>query len=221
MKDTRIFNKGTTRLFENKILENLTRTHFLVPVLFYYAAAICILAYSFSVSTIDHWKALFYFPAGMITFSFVEYLIHRYIFHFNAVNEKEEQFKYHIHGVHHEYPRDKDRLVMPPLISFGIAILFYFVFKFIAGDYVWLFFPGFLAGYSTYLIIHYSVHRYKPPKNFLKYLWKHHSLHHYHSDDYAFSVSLPLWDYIFGTMPVYKNANEKTASEKLPDSSTR
>lgn len=76
-------------------------------------------------------------------FSLVEYFIHRYIFHFNAVNEKEEQLKYHIHGVHHEYPRDKDRLVMPPLISFGIAILFYFFFKFIAGDYVWLFFRFF------------------------------------------------------------------------------
>lgn len=59
---------------------------------------------------------------------------------------------------------------MPPLISIGLAVLFYLLFRLLAGDYVWLFFPGFLAGYSTYLVIHYAVHRYKPPRNFLKYL---------------------------------------------------
>jgi len=106
---------------------------------------------------------------------------------------------------------------MPPLISIGLAVLFYLLFRLLAGDYVWLFFPGFLAGYSTYLVIHYAVHRYKPPRNFLKYLWKHNSLHHYKSDDYAFSVSLPAWDLLFGTMPKQKNAVDKELAEKLPD----
>ncbi len=221
MKDSKIFNKGTTRLFDNKLLERLTRTHFLVPVIFYYLAGVVFLAYSFTIPTIDHWKMIFFVPAGMFVFSFVEYLIHRFIFHFNAESEKEKQLQYHIHGVHHEYPRDKDRLVMPPLISIAIAVLFYLLFRLLTGDYVWLFFPGFMAGYSTYLVIHYAVHRYKPPRNFLKYLWKHHSLHHYKSDDYAFSVSLPLWDLLFGTMPKHKHPGDKELSQNLPDNNLR
>ncbi|MEX2379667.1 MAG: sterol desaturase family protein, partial [Vicingaceae bacterium] len=43
-----------------------------------------------------------------------------------------------------------------------------------------------------------------PPKNFLKQLWIHHSIHHYQEDDKAFGVSSPLWDYVFGTMPSKK-----------------
>ena len=141
------------------------------------------------------------FPLGMVAFSLVEYLIHRFLFHFTPANEKQAQVKYSLHGVHHEFPRDKDRLAMPPLISLGVAGVFYLLFWLLLGDRVWLFFPGFVSGYSTYLIIHYAIHRFRPPANFLRYLWKHHSLHHYKSDDYAFSVSLPIWDVIFKTMP--------------------
>ncbi|QQR96639.1 MAG: sterol desaturase family protein [Bacteroidota bacterium] len=52
---------------------------------------------------------------------------------------------------------------------------------------------------------------------FLSILWKHHSLHHYRSDNSAFSVSNPMWDYIFGTMPDKKSI-QKGDKEKLPDS---
>jgi 4-hydroxysphinganine ceramide fatty acyl 2-hydroxylase len=85
------------------------------------------------------------------------------------------------------------------------------------GDYGLIFFAGFVAGYSTYLIIHYAVHALKPPKNFLRYLWRHHSHHHYSSVDTAFGVSLPFWDVLFGTMPLAKGADKTRIEEQLPD----
>ncbi len=216
MKDFRIDNKGTKRLFENRFLERLTRTHFIIPVLFYYVmAAVCIIYATFLIPT-QMWRLTYLFPAGFIVFTLVEYLIHRFIFHFNPKNEREEKIQYSIHGVHHEFPKDKDRLVMPPVISFVLSVVFFGLFYVVAGNYAWLFFPGFTSGYSTYLIIHYAIHRFRPPANFLKYLWKHHSLHHYKSTESAFSVSFPLWDYIFGTMPVKIHPHDHD-EHRMPD----
>lgn len=214
MRSTPIKNKGTTSLFENRVLEALTRTHFAFPVTLYLVLSIGILTYAALGTPLRMINALYMFPLGMITFSLVEYCIHRFVFHFHPKNEKQERIKYKIHGVHHEFPRDKDRLVMPPVLSIVLALLFYGIFSLVAGKYVLLFFPGFLSGYSVYLFIHYAVHRYKPPRNFLKHLWTHHALHHYKSEDTAFAVSLPVWDYLFKTMP---ELPQKKQQDKLAD----
>jgi sterol desaturase/sphingolipid hydroxylase (fatty acid hydroxylase superfamily) len=215
MKEFKIDNKGTTRLFSNKILESLTRTNFLVPVIAYYAIAILFSALAYFDDEINFLSALWLFPSGWLTFTLVEYLIHRFLFHFNAKTEKELDVQYNIHGVHHEFPRDKDRLAMPPVISILVSGGFYLFFRMLMGDDSMLFFSGFVAGYSSYLLIHYAVHVKKPPQNFLKYFWRHHSLHHYASVHSAFSVSLPLWDYVFGTLPDERERMKH--SQKLPD----
>ncbi|HNQ61551.1 MAG TPA: sterol desaturase family protein [Bacteroidia bacterium] len=201
MKNFKIDNKGAGKLFSNRFLESLTRTHFLIPVTLYYLCSLIICFYVVWKDLLPVIDLFWLFPLGFMLFTFVEYMIHRFIFHFNVKNEKEEKLQYNIHGIHHEFPRDKFRLVMPPLISILIAFLFYFSFKIFFGNAGYLLFSGFCAGYSTYLLIHYFIHARKPPSNFLRYLWIHHSLHHYQSEEAAFSVSLPLWDYIFGTMP--------------------
>jgi 4-hydroxysphinganine ceramide fatty acyl 2-hydroxylase len=106
-----------------------------------------------------------------------------------------------IHGVHHEYPRDRERLMMPPLP--GVILIFFFFglwYIFFRSD-THAFMSGFLSGYLIYTFIHYILHAWKPVKG-LKFLWTHHHIHHnpaYH--DKAFGVSTVLWDYVFGTMP--------------------
>ncbi|MBL0098047.1 MAG: sterol desaturase family protein [Bacteroidetes bacterium] len=78
-----------------------------------------------------------------------------------------------------------------------------------------LVFRGFAGGYSFYLLIHYAVHRYRPPKGILKFWWTHHALHHYKSDDAAFAVSNPFWDYLFGTMPNRRKLLQRTTENQL------
>ncbi len=207
MKDFKIDNKGSAQLFKNPFLEKLTRTNFSVPVIFYYLLAIVIIVYTTLVFTIPLFYYIILIPVGMFLFSFIEYLIHRFIFHFNATTESELNLQYNIHGVHHEFPRDKDRLVMPPVVSIFLALGFFLFFVFLFNEYGFVLFAGFIAGYSTYLIIHYAVHALKPPKNFLKVYWKHHSMHHYASVHSAFSVTFPFWDKLFGTMPPVNENN--------------
>jgi sterol desaturase/sphingolipid hydroxylase (fatty acid hydroxylase superfamily) len=116
-------------------------------------------------------------------------------------SDVKDKLQYSMHGVHHDYPKDKDRLAMPPFISGIYALVAYFAFNFLMGDYSFYFLPGFLFGYAAYLGVHYIVHAYQPPKNFLKILWVNHAIHHYKDPDVAFGVSTPIWDYVFGTMP--------------------
>jgi sterol desaturase/sphingolipid hydroxylase (fatty acid hydroxylase superfamily) len=107
---------------------------------------------------------------------------------------------YTFHGIHHEYPKDKDRIVMPPAGAILIGSIIFGLVWLIMQDYAFAFAPGFLLGYVTYAFVHYAIHAYQPPKNFLKWLWIYHSIHHYKHPDKYFGVSSPFWDLVFGSM---------------------
>ncbi len=189
------------RVFKNPFLEALTKTHIAIPLTLFWSAGILTLWYSIARLGVTWWMALLFFLLGAFFFTLIEYLMHRYLYHIPATTEGKRKFQYTIHGVHHDHPRDKSRLALPPVLSIVIALLFISLYRLIMGDLGFAFGGGFLFGYSTYLSAHYAIHMYKPPKNFLSVIWKHHNLHHYVGDDGAFGVSSPFWDHVFGTMP--------------------
>jgi sterol desaturase/sphingolipid hydroxylase (fatty acid hydroxylase superfamily) len=82
------------------------------------------------------------------------------------------------------------------------------------GDYVFSFFSGFMIGYLTYAMIHYSMHAFRPPKGYFKWLWEYHNIHHFKHPDKAYGVSSPLWDHIFGTCPPEKTKKEVVIVDK-------
>lgn len=194
-------NTGSAHMFQNPLLEKLSRTHILVPItLFFLVSAVC-LYYALTTTDINLWSGILVLMLGIFAFTFVEYMMHRHFFHMEPDTPVKDKLQYSVHGVHHDYPKDKDRLAMPPFVSAAYVLIFYAVFNLIMGDFTLYFLPGFLFGYSAYLGVHYIVHAYQPPKNFLKILWVNHAVHHYKDPDVAFGVSSPLWDYILGTMP--------------------
>ncbi|MEP1097744.1 MAG: sterol desaturase family protein [Cyclobacteriaceae bacterium] len=193
--------KGTKSLFKNKFLERLTRTHISAPLIMFSTASTILMIYGLDRSYISALNAVPWFLVGLVAFTLVEYIMHRFLFHLAPTNEKREKFAYAVHGVHHDYPKDKDRLAMPIPMAIVVATAFYFLFRLILGNSVYGFLPGFYMGYATYLWIHYMVHAFQPPKNFWKVLWVHHGIHHYKDPESAFGVSSSLWDMVFGTMP--------------------
>lgn len=194
-------NAGTKRIFKNPILEKLSRTHISIPITIFILYSIGLLYWSATNTSLAVGTTVALFFAGWLIFSLIEYLIHRYVFHMDTYNELRKKMQYAMHGVHHEYPKDKDRLAMPPIMSITIATLLLFLLRWVMGDFVFAFLPGFLVGYASYLFVHYIVHAYAPPKNFFKALWVNHSIHHYKDNTVVFGVSSPLWDYVFRTMP--------------------
>lgn len=211
-----ISNSGTKVLFSNSLLERLTRTHFLFPVILFYLLSVLMIFTSLLVTRFNFFILSALFIGGVAAFTLTEYLIHRFLFHFNARSAKEKKIQYLIHGVHHEFPKDKDRLVMPPVVSVLLAVFFFSVYWLLMKESAFAFFSGFCFGYSTYLIIHYSVHRFKPPKNFLRILWTHHALHHYREDEGNYSVSFPFWDFVFSSnLKLKHNEENKEAMNRL------
>jgi sterol desaturase/sphingolipid hydroxylase (fatty acid hydroxylase superfamily) len=195
-------NKGTKQLFQNPVLERLSRTHIAVPLTIFAIYAAGLLYWSVTHTSLSAGTTIFMFTIGLISFTWLEYITHRYLFHMKTFTDLRAKIQYTIHGVHHEFPKDKDRLAMPPLLSITISTLLLLLFRLILGDLVFAFLPGFIVGYAGYLAIHYMVHAFQPPKNFFKVLWVNHSIHHYKDGEVVFGVSSPLWDYIYGTMTV-------------------
>jgi sterol desaturase/sphingolipid hydroxylase (fatty acid hydroxylase superfamily) len=194
-------SKGSKRLFKNPILEKLTRTHIAVPLVIFFFYSAGLLYWSATHTSLSVRTTVGMFILGFFAFTWVEYIAHRYLFHMSTETEKRAKMQYTIHGVHHEFPKDKGRLAMPPVLSITISTVLLFIFRLVLGDLVFSFLPGFLVGYAFYLSVHYMVHAYQPPKNFLKILWINHSMHHYKEGVEVFGVSSPLWDYVYGTMP--------------------
>ncbi len=192
---------GKRQLFQNPYLERLTRTHILVPISVFFIFASFLLYYVAVYKSLSFLLLAGSFVVGMFAFTLIEYLVHRYVFHLFPDTPEKADFQYKFHGVHHEYPKDKDRLAMPPILSALIISLFFGLYYLIMGNLAYGFTAGFAIGYASYLGVHYMVHAFQPPKNFFKILWINHGIHHYKNDDVAFGVSSPLWDWVFGTLP--------------------
>lgn len=188
------------RLFENPVLHYFSKINIAVPLTIFYSAGIVLCAVGMIYFNLNFTNTLVVFIGGLLLFTLIEYLMHRFIFHLPNVYKK-GHIPYALHGVHHEYPKDKDRLAMPPILSVFLASAILGVNYLIMGVVAFPFTAGVVVGYATYLCVHYSVHRYKMPNNFMKVLWVNHSIHHYVDDEKAFGVSSPLWDFVFRTLP--------------------
>jgi sterol desaturase/sphingolipid hydroxylase (fatty acid hydroxylase superfamily) len=213
MQFNKIHNKGQARLFKNPRLEYLTKTHPLVIWAMYLPIISFLFYYAFQTLDLSVSRIGAIFVSGLIFWSLFEYLIHRFAFHFAAESERASKITYIIHGNHHEYPRDKQRLFMPAVPSLVVSSLLFagmYVVGRVVGmaENVFVFFPGFLVGYLIYGTMHYAIHACSPPFKWMKPLWRNHHLHHYKEQDKGFGVSSTLWDHVFGTMFDLKKEKE-------------
>jgi len=202
MSKNYVSNKDeTVRMFENKIMEALSRVHPAVPLIIYLPLVTYFLYLSISTYSVSFVNIFFLVVAGIFVWTFIEYVLHKYIFHFDAKSEFGKKIHFIFHGVHHDYPSDSRRLVMPPSVSIPLAALFYFIFMYLVGGvYVLPFFSGFIIGYLFYDLTHYAIHHFNMHNKFWLEIKNHHMLHHYHDQDKGYGVSSPLWDLVFGSM---------------------
>lgn len=196
----KIKNKGQARLFRNDYLEMLTKTHPVVIYCMYFPVIGYMLYYGAASKGLATATEAVLFFAGLLFWTFFEYLMHRYLFHMVVEGHRAKRVVYTMHGVHHEFPRDKERLFMPPVPSLIVATVVFSLMYYLMGWRALAFFPGFLFGYILYGSMHFAIHAFAPPR-FMKALWRNHHLHHYKQPDKGFGVSSVLWDIVFGTVP--------------------
>ncbi len=215
MKFEKIHNKGQAKLFESQYLEMLTKTHPLVIWGIYTPVIIFCLYHGYSAFSFSLINVLITFLGGAFAWTLFEYFIHRFAFHFVAHSPRMKRFVYILHGNHHEYPRDRERLFMPPVPSLILASVVFSLQYLLLGNHVYMFFPGFLIGYLMYGTMHFAIHAWNPPFKWMKPLWRNHHLHHYKNEEMGFGVSSTLWDLVFGTM--FDLKKEKEDKEKVKE----
>lgn len=144
---------------------------------------------------------------GWFAWTFFEYVLHRFVFHYHPSTERLKKMFFVMHGVHHAQPMCRTRLVMPPALSIPLSLLFYgglhLVVVVLLGAAHWFnpLFAGMVAGYLIYDLTHYAIHHSKSTKGIFHEFRKHHLRHHGRCDFMRFGVSTTFWDRVFGTVP--------------------
>ncbi|SMD14245.1 Fatty acid hydroxylase superfamily protein [Pedobacter nyackensis] len=185
-------------MFKNPLFESLSKVPYYVPLIVY----IPVICYFFwaSIRTNGFLIFLAHLFLGLLIWTFTEYVLHRFVFHFYPSSEWGKRVHFIFHGVHHDYPNDAQRLVMPPSASIPLAAAFYFLF-------MWMlpvnlldgFFAGFILGYLFYDMTHYMLHHAQFKNGVWKRIKQHHMLHHYDDSTKGYGVTSALWDKIFGS----------------------
>jgi sterol desaturase/sphingolipid hydroxylase (fatty acid hydroxylase superfamily) len=201
------FNKTPIRLFKSDFLELFTHIHPAVVLIIWVPVAAAFAGYG--IVNRPQGVSWIYFPiclaAGLVLWTLTEYMLHRFVFHFRPRNSWQGRITYLFHGIHHAQPMVKSRLVMPPVVSIPLALMFYYFYAYVIGDLLgrshWIYplFAAFLAGYICYDMTHYASHHFNLKSGYLKQVRKNHMRHHWQTPDKRFGVTSILWDIIFGT----------------------
>lgn len=214
-KRKKIHNKGKAILFKNPILEALTIANPYVIWLMYLPFIIGFPIYTNIKYNVAWSKIVIIWFIALLSWTLFEYLAHRFLFHWIERIKPLERFVYILHGNHHEYPRDRNRLFMPPVPSLLLSSIIFGVLYLTIGIYSFTFYSGFILGYLIYASMHYAIHAFAPPFKWLKPLWRNHHLHHYKNEEAGFGVSNLFWDKVFGTQ--FDIENEKMDKEKVQE----
>ena len=189
----------SVRMFKSGLLEFFSHVHPITPLVLY----LPVVAYSLYFAV---WReelslllivALFVF--GWLIWTLLEYVIHRFVFHYEPKSRAGKVLHFVVHGVHHDYPNDASRLVMPPAVSIPLAFFFYVLFALVFGRFCPPIMAGLVSGYIFYDSLHYATHHFAMRRGAWSWLKRYHLRHHFQDDHAGYGVSSPLWDYVFRT----------------------
>ena len=211
---------ATCRMFASDLVERLSHVRPWVPHVIF--VPVIALACFVGMERQGLAQATAWVLGGVLFWTVAEYVIHRFAFHppqwieddtrricaqlgpdeavIPALPTLRHRFYFLVHGVHHDYPNDSTRLVMPPSVSIPLALGFWGLFVLVLGTpWAHVFTAGFLTGYLMYDMTHYHVHHHRPRTRLGKVVRELHMRHHFQDDTKGFGVSAPFWDYVFGT----------------------
>lgn len=194
-------------LFSNKLMEAFTWSNPVVIAIIFLAVSGFSGYYALTGVNNSLTEFILLLLCGFVAWTFAEYMIHRFVYHHLQKSKRTYRFKYVLHGVHHEFPKDKGRIVVSPLPAVLFSALLVSLFYLILGNSSFSFTSGFFLGYTLFMSIHYIAHVTRPPK-FAPFFWRYHHIHHYRQPDKAYGVITSVWDRVFGTYPIDKRKVE-------------
>jgi sterol desaturase/sphingolipid hydroxylase (fatty acid hydroxylase superfamily) len=143
------------------------------------------------------------FGAGIFIWTFLEYLLHRFLFHIQLpiTNPKVREVVNASHLLHHASPRDPSRVLVQPTYGLVVSAIAYGLIWLAVGNVfaAMLVLAGIWTGFLYYEAVHYRVHFSLSPSGLIAWQRRAHFYHHFTNNKRCFGVTSPLWDYVFGT----------------------
>lgn len=150
---------------------------------------------------------------GLFLFSFMEYVVHRWVFHGPL------QPMARGHASHHADPRGYDSLpfFLPALVLFCVVAAGALIAP--AAD-MWLIASGVAFGYVAYGVAHFMIHHRRFRNARLRRWAARHHIHHHHPER-NFGVTTPLWDALMGTGYAPRRSTSAASARSASDTTTR
>jgi len=179
---------------------------------YFYAALVLSLAVAVRGNGLSNRSIFILLLFGFLSWGLLEYVLHRFVFHFDAASVFGRNSVYSAHLTHHENPKSTEYLFASLQISLPIATAYWLVAWAVLGtlraaSYLFI---GLVAGYLCYESLHFLAHQGRSRLPLFRYIKKYHLLHHYRTPDQRFGVTSPLFDLLFGTFrPVRDTVRSK------------
>ena len=133
------------------------------------------------------------FVAGLGVWTFVEYVVHRWVYHAIPFFEK-------FHDAHHDEP--EALIGVPSFVSSGVMLAVFFLPLYFTVGIVFSggFASGAMLGYAGYMLVHHASHHWTlKPGGMLYKARVQHMAHHYNSTPGNYGVITSFWDNVFST----------------------
>ena len=153
---------------------------------------------------------------GIIYWSFIEYAIHRWVYHVEFKSKTLNYFLGSFHRYHHMEMGDRrvynaGFIMVYTLIPILLLPLFFFS---VDTDSIATIALGLSIGHFFYENVHFILHFKTHEEGYFNYIQKYHFFHHDHEPLKNFGNTSHLWDLILGTYdPAYKNYVMPLSSE--------
>ena len=133
------------------------------------------------------------YGAGLVGWTFFEYLLHRVLFHHAPILAP-------IHERHHHSPNEL--IGTPAWVSVLLGVIVFAIpaWATLGFDLGTALTAGLVTGYLCYVFVHYATHHWRPRRGVYLYRARlRHARHHHLSHAGNFGVTTGFWDHVFGT----------------------
>lgn len=138
--------------------------------------------------------------AGVATWSFLEYVVHRWAGHSRPVLK----MRFNVFGKEHTRHHSEGNYFAPAWKKAAAAVvvvpLLSFAFSGIAGLGPALgYCTGLVGFYLYYEWLHLRLHTHEAATPYGRWARRNHFFHHFHDPSLCHGVTSPIWDHVFGT----------------------
>lgn len=192
--------------------------HPIVPTLLFLGLGtlwLFLAASNFNFSTATYIMAL---GLGVFLWTLIEYVLHRFVFHWTKVKEPWRTLFSELHIAHHRNTEDPGLIIAPPLVAMIDSVFIFLILWALTWNWglALVILAGIDVGYVLYEWAHFGAHEFNWKRGPLGYMRRHHLYHHYKKPGEAYGVTVPLWDMIFGTHPLPSKSSGTLNSQTHP-----